>query len=194
MSRILIFVAIIILSFVLANGEDFHAVVADSQTKTPLGGASVFEKSGKFVGACDVSGRLPSLTNRDYPISVRHLGYTERKVVKMQSDTIFMEVNELSLPEVVIETQEHKFLHMLAYLREYSTLTTYTDTIFLFREKMVDFMLPHNSKSKFTGWTCPRVLKSRSYYRFTNVEGLDSVSDHRGFHSVERPQRLLLPY
>lgn len=81
------------------------------------------------------------------------------------------------LPEVVVETSKHNVLHMLAYVREYSTLTTYTDTIFMFREKMVDFMLPQDRKSKFKGWKNPRMLKCTSYYRFSNNEGLDSVSN-----------------
>ena len=80
------------------------------------------------------------------------------------------------LPEVLVVSKHHKLLHMLAYVREYSTMTTYTDTVFLFREKMVDFMLPAE-KASFKGWTNPRVLTSRSYYRFSNNQGLDSVSD-----------------
>ncbi|MBD5275121.1 MAG: hypothetical protein HDS37_03345 [Bacteroides sp.] len=80
------------------------------------------------------------------------------------------------LPEVLVVSKHHKLLHMLAYVREYSTMTTYTDTVFLFREKMVDFMLPAE-KASFKGWTNPRVLTSRSYYRFSDNQGLDSVSD-----------------
>ncbi len=86
------------------------------------------------------------------------------------------------LPEVVVETRKHNVLHLLAYVREYSTLTTYSDTIFMFREKMVDFMLPQDRKSKFKGWKNPRMLKCSSYYRFTDNEGLDSVSDICNHH------------
>jgi len=81
------------------------------------------------------------------------------------------------LPELVVETRKHNVLHLLAYVREYSTLTTYSDTIFMFREKLADFMLPQDRKSKFRGWNTPRMLKCESYYRFTDRQGLDSVSD-----------------
>ena len=81
------------------------------------------------------------------------------------------------LPELIVDSKNHKVLHILAYVRDYSTLTTYTDTISMFREKMVDFMIPANPKTKFKGWLTPRLLNSRSYYRFTNASGLDSVSD-----------------
>lgn len=86
------------------------------------------------------------------------------------------------LPELVVKSHKDKLLHIMAYVREYSTLTTYTDTIFLFREKMVDYMLPNQKKVKFQGWTKPRVLTSQSYYRFTNNRGLDSVSNACNFH------------
>lgn len=86
------------------------------------------------------------------------------------------------LPEVVVESRGKKVLHILAYVREYSTLTTYTDTVFLFREKMVDFMVPGRHRNRFRGWRYPRILKSRSYYRFTDSHGLDSVSDECRHH------------
>ncbi len=86
------------------------------------------------------------------------------------------------LPEVVVESRQNKLLHMLAYVREYSTLSTYTDTVILFREKMVDYMLPARRKSKFKGWTYPRILNAKSYYRFINSSGLDSVSDRCNHH------------
>lgn len=85
------------------------------------------------------------------------------------------------LPEVVVMSKKHKVLHILAYVREYSSLTTYTDTIFLFREKMVDYMQP-TTKSKFKGWLKPRVLTSRSYFHFKDYYGLDSVSDVSNHH------------
>lgn len=85
------------------------------------------------------------------------------------------------LPEVLVESQKRNMLHVLAYVREYSQLTTYSDTITLFREKLVDFMIP-GVKSKYRGWKIPRVLKSESYFRFTNADGLDSVSDFSPHH------------
>ena len=90
--------------------------------------------------------------------------------------------NVSELPEVIVEYRKYPLLHLLAYVREYSTLTTYRDTIFLFREKMVDYMIPQNNKVNFKGWKTPRILASKSYYRFTNQTGLDSVSDECMYH------------
>lgn len=86
------------------------------------------------------------------------------------------------LRELVVSGREKRYLHVLGYVREYSTLTTFTDTIFMFREKTVDFMLPPSPKSRLKGWQIPRVLASRSYYRFTDATGRDSVSDRCSHH------------
>lgn len=86
------------------------------------------------------------------------------------------------LPEVLVESKQRNMLHVLAYVRENSMLTTYSDTVTLFREKLVDFMLPAGKKPKFKGWRIPRVIKSESYYRFTDADGLDSVSDTSRHH------------
>ena len=104
----------------------------------------------------------------------------------------------LELPEVVVEYSKYPMLHMLAYVREYSTLTTYTDTVLLFREKMVDYMVPLEDKVKLKGWTTPRILTSKSYYKFTNQTGLDSVSDECNYHFswsdwVGLPDKVTLP-
>lgn len=84
----------------------------------------------------------------------------------------------LNLPEVTVyDSPKLKVTHIVAYVREVSTLTTYTDTVLMLREKVVDFMLPRSKKVKYQGWTAPRTLQGASYYRFTNQNGLDSVSD-----------------
>lgn len=86
------------------------------------------------------------------------------------------------LPEVFVYPEDRPVLHLNGYIREYSTLTSWSDTVFLYREKMVDFMLPSRKIRNFQGWDKPRLLASKSYYRFTNCHGLDSVSDNFGTH------------
>lgn len=161
--------------FSVAEGRD--VIVADGATHEVLASASVFSANGSFLGVSNARGRLPFASERDFPLTVRYLGYKEVTVGEELPDTIFLHENPLDLSEVVVESKAQKALHIMAYVREYSTLSTYTDTIFLFREKTVDFMLPSNPKSKFRGWRQPRVLYSKSYYRFMNECGLDSVSD-----------------
>lgn len=158
------------------------AVVADSVTRQPLPNAAVFDRHGRMVGSCGQDGSLPHVYASEYPVTVRHMGFREKSVRWSGSDTVFLQELHRELPEVVIESRRHKMLHLLGYVREYSTLSTYSDTIFLFREKMVDYMIPTEEKTRFKGWSSPRVLSSRSYYRFTDAQGLDSVSDRCNQH------------
>lgn len=170
------------LSFLTGEGRVRNIVVADSITKKPLVGASVFDCDGILIGISNHGGRLPRFYSEAYPLTYRYLGFKEKIVLSSDIDTVFLSENHTRLPEVIIESGKHKILHILAYVREYSTLSTYTDTVSLFREKMVDFMLPGNKDVKFRGWTNPRILKCKSYYRFTDSEGLDSVSDKCNYH------------
>lgn len=157
-------------------------VVADSVTHIPLPNASVYSNSGNAVGVSNGKGILPRISQENYPITIRYIGFNDKIVRHENQDTVFLSENISELPEVVVQSRRERLLHVLAYVREYSTLSTYTDTVFLFREKMVDYMLPSDDKMKFKGWTNPRVLTSKSYYRFTNNIGLDSVSDVSRHH------------
>ena len=165
-----------------AYGQTRNAVVADSVSHMSLPSASVFDCHGNVIGISNAHGRLPIISDNCYPIIIRYLGYKEKMISTPTSDTIFMQENISELPEVVVESKRHKVMHILAYVREYSTLTTYTDTVFLFREKMVDYMLVPDKNIKFKGWANPRILACKSYYRFTNAQGLDSVSDEGNYH------------
>ncbi|MDE6271272.1 MAG: carboxypeptidase-like regulatory domain-containing protein, partial [Muribaculaceae bacterium] len=157
------------------------AVVADSTTRFPLPNASVFDRHGRAVGVSGRNGRLPVIAPESYPLTVRYLGFMERVVPASSADTVFMQENVAELPEMVVERRA-RMLHVLAYVREYSTLTTYSDTVSLFREKMVDYMLPPDDRAKFRGWKRPRVIASKSFYRFSNSLGLDSVSSKSNHH------------
>lgn len=162
--------------------QTHHAVVADAESRSPLPGASVFDRNGNLLGVSNHNDRTPYLDEARLPLTVRYIGYSERRVSNLDADTILMNPLNRELPEVVVDSRQHKVMHMLGYVREYSTLTTYTDTVFLFREKMVDYMVNPDPKVKFKGWVNPRVLKSKSYYRFTDNQGLDSVSDESNYH------------
>ncbi len=159
-----------------------EVIVVDSATNVALPNASIYDKDGTPVGLSNSKGVIPKIARSRYPITVRYLGFNDKSVMYGCNDTIFLSESVSELPEMIVESSRHRVLHILAYVREYSTLSTYTDTIFLFREKMVDYMLPSDNKVKFDGWSSPRVLTCKSYYRFTNNNGLDSVSDTSQHH------------
>ena len=157
-------------------------VVADSDTRKPLHGASVFDSNGRFIGTSTKKGRIACASAIHYPLTISFMGYEPAEAISPLADSIFMRPAVNVLQEVVVSAKERKLLHILAYAREYSTLSTYTDTISLFREKMIDFMLPPAGAKRIKGWKSPRVLNSKSYYLFTNAYGLDSVSDRCNNH------------
>lgn len=172
----------LVVSIMQMETQAYNIVIADSTTHIPLPNASIYDKNGVAIGMSNNKGVLPKLSKNSYPITVRYLGFHEKTVIGESTDTIFLSENVSELPEVIVESRRNRVLHILAYVREYSTLTTYTDTVFLFREKMVDYMFPTDGKTKFKGWSTPRILTCRSYYRFTDENGLDSVSDASHYH------------
>lgn len=162
---------------VVAVAKPDVTVVVDSKTGEPLAKASVFDCRGQFVGLTSMKGIMPYAPESAYPLLLRYVGYEPETVADRSAPKVLMRESVANLPEVVVSSGVLKALHILGYVREYSTLTTYTDTVMLFREKMVDFMIPEKDVRKFKGWTLPRMLSSRSYYNFRNSAGLDSVSD-----------------
>lgn len=171
-----------LLIIIAESGNAKNIIVADSLTHLPLPRASIYDRHGKAIGISDKRGKIPPVAPDAYPLTIRYIGFQEKQVRHPDKDTVFLQEYASELPEVIIEAPGRKILHILAYVRESSALTTYSDTIRLFREKLVDYMLPLNKKVKFKGWTIPRTLTSNSYYRFTDKTGLDSVSDECNYH------------
>ena len=159
-----------------------NAVAVDSGSGEPLPAASVFDRKGNILGICSDKGVLPYASPDAYPLTVRYIGYLPALVESPSQQRVEMHPVDYSLPELTVEPGKRVVLHLTAYVREYSTLTTYTDTVFLFREKTVDFMVPTRKAGKYRGWTQPRLLASRSYYRFAGADGNDSVSNTFGQH------------
>ena len=159
-----------------------RGVVVDSISRAPLPMASIFNCRGNIVGLTDNAGRLPAVEPEDYPLTLRYMGYQSAIVNSTGADTICLRESVYELPELTVGTGKRTVLYMSGYIREYSTLTTYTDTVVMFREKSVDFMVPGREEKKFRGWQNQRILSSRSYYKLSNNRGLDSVSDRFGRH------------
>lgn len=163
-------------------GQSGIVSVADEVSGEPIEEALVYDKQGKLVGYTSKEGALPALAHSAYPLTVRCIGYETCVISTPSVRKVLMRRKNYELPEVVVNSKDKQVLHLLGYVREYSTLATYTDTVFLFREKTVDFMLPSKRVKHFKGWRSPRVLSSKSYYRFTGADGLDSVSDNCNTH------------
>lgn len=171
-------IIIVLLSIAAQESMAVPTVVADSASRVALPNASVYDKNGKAIGVSNNKGYLPAIAAESFPLTLRYIGFLDKTIPYIaESDTIFLQENISELPELTVKSRRNKLLHILAYVREYSSLTSYTDTVFLFREKMVDFMLPADKKTKNDGWHLPRIMAVKSYARFSDAYGLDSVSD-----------------
>lgn len=152
-------------------------VFVDSATGKPLAKASVLDRNGTVAGICSDRGELPYISPDAYPVTIQYMGYEPVTLVRPREGTVKMIETPYDLAEVEFVARKPEVLQIQGYLREYSTLTTSAGDVMLFREKAVDFMVPSNEVKSFKGWLYPRVLSSRSYYHFTDSEGLDSVSN-----------------
>lgn len=163
----------------------FHmkAITAvDGLTGQPLPKASIFDSKGKIIGISSDKGLLPYISPECFPISVCFLGYESAVVTSPLQNNVTLFPVSTELPEIIVDSKKKQVLYLKGCVREYSSMITNSDTVFLYREKNVDFMVPVVKNKHFTGWTLPRLLSSKSYYHFTDNSGLDSVSDYYNNH------------
>lgn len=173
----LISTVLIAVAAVMTANDSYATLVVSSSTGDALPKSSIFDRKGNLIGLGTDDGTIPQLPLASYPLTIRYLGFSPVIVTDPSADRIELQELDYDLPEIVIDTQSHNIVHLLGYMREYSTMSDSKDTVLLFSEKIVDFMVPQGKVKKFKGWKSPRILASRDYYRFTNSEGLDSVSD-----------------
>lgn len=152
-----------------------HAVKVTDPTGDPLARASVFAANGSIAGVCGDDGSIPDFPASHYPLTIRYVGFEPAVIATPATTDVTMRPVSYDLPELVIDNKSRNVLHLIGYMREYSTMATTRDTSLLYSEKVVDFMIPREKVKKLKGWTSPRVLARRDYVLYTNAEGLDSV-------------------
>lgn len=138
------------------------------------------------VIAVDTSGQSKLISDRN------NRGYNHTEEENKKNEKI------LQLPELIVKSHRKEVLHIVAYIRENSYMSNYGDTVRLFREKWVDFMIPMRDARNFKGWNKPRLLTSKSYYHFFNYNGLDSVSNEYNHYFsysdwIEIPNSIKVP-
>lgn len=172
--------------------------VIDAESGYPVARVSVYDRGGRMLGTADDQGVLSAISSGNYPVTLRSLGYEDLTVIRPGDSVILMERRIVDLPEVAVNTRKRPILHLTGYVRELSSMSTSMDTVRLYREKWVDFMIPTGNEKHFKGWLSPRLLTSKSYYRFTDWRGTDSVSDRSSHHFswsdwISLPRRQNLP-
>ncbi|MDE6479191.1 MAG: hypothetical protein K2L45_02900 [Muribaculaceae bacterium] len=184
LKRISLSVSLILATLLIYNLNVLAAnpKVRDAESSAPIAKVSIFDRNGKMIATGDNNGLLPYIHPSSYPITLRCLGYSDKIVSSPKEALIEMSAIAFDLPEVNVNTKRRPILHLTGYLREISSMASSFDNVMLYREKWVDFMIPAPNEKHFKGWTDPRILKTKSYYKFTDSAGLDSVSDRINHH------------
>lgn len=94
----------------------------------------------------------------------------------MPENDIALTPKALELSEVTVTPGSHPLLHLTGYMREYASSFGSSDSLTIYHESIVDFMIPIED-TKIKGWRKPRILAENNYMRHTDSKGLDSVTD-----------------
>lgn len=172
---IIVSVSILLMTF---NANAFRLV--DAETKAPLPLASITDRSGNVVGMTDKSGVIPESQKDGYPITFNYMGYASLQILKPAEDDEKMNQQEYELPEIVIRPGARPLLHLTGYMREVTSVLCSSDSVTIFKESVVDFLVPVE-KTKIKEWNKARELASKTYVRMSNSSGLDSVSTNHEY-------------
>jgi len=147
--------------------------LVDETDLSPIAGATVISDNGLIVGQTDIKGKI-SVAKTDFPLAIRCLGF-EAKTVSAHADVIKMTPATFMLGEVVVTPVDRPILRVLTYSREYCAGTFGTDTLQVYHENMLEYMLADKKVKgfeKFHQLGYPK--NSRTYGRIIS-EGRDSL-------------------
>lgn len=149
--------------------------VVDGADGTPLGGATVFARSGLILGFTNAEGVLEVSDEDSFPLTIRSLGF-EAAHCERSNSQVALKAEPFELAEVAVSPADRPVVRLLCYIREYCSCATPTDTLICFNEHMGDVFLPVKDKVKgFKAKDSPRFLYSELYTRMASSSGLDTV-------------------
>lgn len=176
--------SIIVSVSILLGAFDANAFrLVDAATIAPLPLAPITDRAGNVVGMTDKSGIIPELQKDRYPITFNYMGYASLQILKPAEDDVKMIQQEYELPEIVISPGARPLLHLTGYMREVTSVLSSSDSVTLFKESVVDFLIPME-KTKVKGWNKARELASKTFVRMSNSSGLDSVSTNHEYEFI----------
>lgn len=154
--------------------------LVDASTKAVMPLAAITDRSGNVVGMTDNNGEIPEISSDRYPITFNSMGYEQVVLVKPATADVGMQLRNYELPEIVVTPGSRPLLHLTGYMRETSSVMGSSDSITMFRESIVDFLVPIE-KAKVKGWDAARILASKTFVKIKNSAGLDSVSNRHEY-------------
>ena len=159
---------ILLLASIHASAQ---TVILDANDKLPVVGASIFDASGTMVGLTLSDGSVPEdLAAESYPLTIQCIGYNMLTIEKKGQRTLEMTERSYEIDEVKVTPGDKKVLRLLCYVREYVGISAFTDTTTIFKEHMVDYLIPVERKAKLSSSCDARILTSRIYTRSVDEE------------------------
>lgn len=150
----------------MAISANAQVRLIDSNDKSPVGAASVFDASGNMVGLTWSDGSLKDIPASAYPVTIRCIGYQPITIPNAEERVWVMTPKAYELGEVVIVPVERNILKQTFYVREYFSMSTSEDTITLFAEHMADRFITATKEGKYKNESPLRILKTKSYLQF----------------------------
>ncbi|MBO5698590.1 MAG: hypothetical protein J6R79_01105 [Bacteroidaceae bacterium] len=163
---------LIVSSLLFLNLAEAQKRVVDALDNSPVTSAPIFNAAGNVIGMTSNEGDFSDISESAYPITIRCIGY-ESVTVEQPKDTIIMMLPALYELEEVVVSAKREVLKLTAYVREYFTISSQTDTIAYFAEHMADRYMPADENIKFNKNSL-RLRNTRCYSHFKG-EDLDSV-------------------
>lgn len=163
--------------FSAAKIAENRTLLIDKETEEPLVLASIIDRNGTIIALTGNDGTIPDLPTNAFPVTFSYMGYSPLEVHAVTNGNIGLTPKTFELSEVVISPGIRPLLHITGYMREYTSSFGSKDSLTIYKEAIVDFLIPI-AKTKNKGWQKPRILASNTYQRHTDAKGLDSVSNN----------------
>lgn len=151
-----------------------NMTVVDDADNSPVGGATVIGSSGMILGRTDSYGRIQISDSRDFPVTVRCIGYEPLSIMEL-ADTARLVPASYELGELVVTPVDRPIMRVVCFAREYSSGITGADTLQLYCEYMTESFLAEENVKGYKGYDAkPSVRNAARYARMTK-DGRDSI-------------------
>lgn len=174
MSMLMKKIMLLVVFWVALMAKGGEMLVIDTSDKTPLAGATVIAGNGMILGLTDGDGFIAVDPCKDFPLSVRCVGYEPVDVTEAV-ETIALTPVAYELGEVVVTPVDRPVKRVICFAREYSSGITGSDTLQLYSEYMAEaFITGGKVKGYRSADARPTYKAVRRYARITK-DGRDTI-------------------
>ena len=168
-------IVLIVMIFVGCCAYAGNMTVVDDADSSPVAGATVIGSSGMILGRTDSYGRIQISDSRDFPVTVRCIGYEPLSLAEFVESARLVPAS-YELGELVVSPADRPVMQVVCFAREYCSGITGSDTMQLYCEYMtVSYLTDGKVKGYKENDARPSYRNVRRYARITK-DGRDSIS------------------